>query len=606
MCGIVGHVTNSVLDREFIKKGQILHLKRGPDSGGVYETDSAIFGHRRLSILDLSHAGHQPFVSDPRYIMVFNGEIYNHIDLRTDLENPCQFQGSSDTESLYYSIIQRGFEETLRRCDGMYSVVFLDQQEKLLYFSRDDYGEKPLYFSHKFGNFYFSSSLASFAGKNFDMDSVSEWLKFGHNTSNCTMLEGVESADPNYTYVLKLSNWTIKKQKKIEKGLQKFQTLLHVKKDQDIVSLAEDILRNSVKSRMVSDVPVGVLLSGGIDSSLIAWKAKELDSNVETFSLIFDDPAYNERKFSKFVANELKTHHHEILFDEKEFLSNLGSYFDAMDHPISDQTTIPQYALCKSVASQVKVALSGDGADELFLGYPKYFGKETLRYIAMRKLINKNSKILVKLANFLRISPINHNRITRLIEDSKTNSQFRNYSIWSNSTIRELLGYDIHSDQKNWISDEIDFRTWDIENYLGRSLLIKTDLTSMAHSLEVRSPFLSPEMRRLSEYLITNEYESFAKKKYVWKKLSSRRFGQDFAYRKKAGFSFPIDAFLRRNMHAILSVAGINLSSGRRAIVDNRIFTFLVNEQLAGKNYGVYLWSLIMLENLANKIMPDI
>jgi asparagine synthase (glutamine-hydrolysing) len=593
MCGICGHLTLNKVDQAFIQKSQSLNALRGPDNSGIVNFGNGSFGHTRLSILDTTSFANQPFNKLTEYVMVYNGEIYNHNNLRAGSNH--KYVSSGDTESIYYSIIEKGFDKTISMIDGMYAIAFYNKITNKINFARDRFGEKPLYYLIDEKEFYFSSSLRSFNQADFNDRALADWLKFGYCSSSQTLKEQVFAADPSMVY--ELDALTMKVEKKPKKIMTHNYIAKKLLTKEILLKKAEKVLESSVESRMLSDVPVCVMLSGGIDSSLISWKASELVEKLDTFSLVFDDQRFDEGNYSRFVSRELKTNHHEIIFNDEKLNENLESLISNIDNPIADQAFIPQYLLCKEVSTFAKVALSGDGADEIFLGYPKYQAEENRSQKLTRELVYKYSKYLSFIMKKIPLNIIDLNRISRKIENSNKYNSIKNLQLWSDHLIKLLLKKPIEC--KNLLIDDdfSDLQKWDIRNYLGRNILIKTDTTSMSHSLEVRSPFLSNDMVELQKEIELSEFSYLSENKLIWKILAKKRFGKEFAFRRKQGFSFPLDKLINTVLKEKISEILENLGQTKQNKIDLKVFSDILNSHTRTENYGVYVWSLVVLSN---------
>ncbi|MCX6723491.1 MAG: asparagine synthase (glutamine-hydrolyzing), partial [Candidatus Staskawiczbacteria bacterium] len=397
MCGIIGirDFRNKISPQILSKMTDILSY-RGPDDSGIYidEKNNVGFGHRRLSILDLSSAGHQPMSDDNENIWVtFNGEIYNFKEIRKELENKGhRFKSNSDTEVIVKSYEEWGIE-AVKKYRGMFAFAIWDKTKEKLFLVRDRAGVKPLYYYHKDNLFLFSSELKSFHQhpkfeKEINFDALALFLQFGYILAPHTIFQDAYKLNPGH-YLEIDKNGSLKEIKYwditdyyLEKPINK--------PEDEIEKELEQILIESFNYRMVSDVPVGVFLSGGIDSSLVAALLQTNSKNsIKTFTIGFNEKEYNEAPYAKKIARHLKTDHNEIYCTSKDALEIIPKLSEIYDEPFGDSSSIPTYLVSKFARQQVKVALSADAGDELFCGYSRY------------ELLNNYYKIIQKTPSFL-------------------------------------------------------------------------------------------------------------------------------------------------------------------------------------------------------------
>ena len=390
MCGILGFIGDT--HSQFVDKKSILSSinRRGPDGSGSwsYEKDFLYFGHTRLSVLDLTENGKQPMISsNGRYVVTFNGEIYNFKDIKKNIENNTNnkiWKSNSDTEVLCESIQFYGLEKTLNMCDGMFAIGVFDKIKNELFLARDQFGEKPIYYGYIKNNFFFSSdlnfikSIRSNGLKN-NQKSIYLLAKYSYIPSPNTIYEDVYKLEPSHFLKININFFRDLKLKK------NFKTLNWLNEDSDkskIISKtsfnqyfekAEKSIEDSVKSRMISDVSIGSFLSGGIDSSLItAIMQKNSFKKIETFSIGQSDTRYNESNYAKEVSKQLGTYHNEYIVGKKEIIDTIEKINAVYSEPFADSSQIPSIILSAHVKKKVTVALTGDGGDELFGGYNRY------------------------------------------------------------------------------------------------------------------------------------------------------------------------------------------------------------------------------------------
>lgn len=390
MCGIVGLFSqNSVASGGQTLLGMLAAIRhRGPNAHGVWHDQVAglMLGHVRLSILDLSEAGAQPMVSaSGRYAIVFNGEIYNHLALRAELEtlSALRWRGHSDTETLLAGIEAWGLEATLQRCVGMFALAVWDTQAQVLQLARDRLGEKPLYYHYQDGQFAFASELKAlrlapgFAGQ-VDREALCLLLKHGYVPAPKTINAGVSKLPPGQIMSLGLVNGVVgAPEVRVYWSLDLVRVAgeaeLFVGSDTEAVNMLDGAIRESVRGQMLADVPLGAFLSGGVDSSTIVAMMQSVSSQpVKTFSIGFNEAGYSELTHARAVANHLQTDHTELVVSSEDALSVIPQLPHIYDEPFADVSQIPTFLLCQLAKTQVTVSLSGDAGDELLCGYNRY------------------------------------------------------------------------------------------------------------------------------------------------------------------------------------------------------------------------------------------
>ncbi|MFL5729908.1 MAG: asparagine synthase (glutamine-hydrolyzing) [Cytophagaceae bacterium] len=551
MCGIAGYINSTLTRNEFTKALNCLS-HRGPDSDGYFFDEIVGLGHKRLSIIDLSPAGSQPYRFE-NLVLVFNGELYNYKEVRDILiQDGYTFTSGSDTEVLIKAF-HKWREKAVDRFIGMFAFAVYDQQSGEMYLFRDRVGVKPLYYSLSNG-LIFGSELKVFKkiqiSLSIDRDAVYQYFRFGYITNDNSIFSEVKKLLPGH--YLKYKNgesdirqyWNpeIKRSPGLNEGIVEEQL--------------EELLTSCFRYRMVSDVPVGVFLSGGIDSSLVASILQKSYGNVNTFTIGFDQLAFNEAPYAKKVAEHLGTNHHEKILNGKSAKDLLYNFYDIYDEPFSDSSGIPT-ALVSSIAKAngVKVVLSADGGDELFCGYTHYqkIQKYIGRFYAPHSRKNKIQDYLINKLHasgiFRNFFPLNleHKLLTYqdLILSKDIVGFYENYiSNQAEKELETLTGkgtfkssrYEYHG-QGN-ASEQMMY--WDLLHYLPDDLLVKVDRATMYHSIEGREPFLD---HRLIEYSLGLPFEykfREGKNKYILKKILSRHIPEELFERPKKGFSIPI------------------------------------------------------------------
>jgi len=631
MCGIAGFFTPDavVTPQETFalsqKMGQSLY-HRGPDGGDSWVDASCGLGlaHRRLAIIDLSEAGHQPMTShDGRFVMVYNGEVYNSDDLRPELEaQGHQFNGHSDSEVILNGFAQWGIEATVKRLIGMFAIALWDKREQCLYLIRDRLGIKPLYWYLNDKTLLFASELKAFHQhpgfeKKIDRQSVSSYLRHNCIPAPYSIYENTQKLRAGH--ILRLD-------RDLHPVIRAFWSMDDVVgQDQTDMSRLEAIeeldklARDAVKRRMVSDVPLGAFLSGGIDSSLVAALMQAQSSNpVKTFSIGFEDQGYNEAVHAAEVAKHLGTDHTELYVTPTEARDVIASLPDFYDEPFADSSQIPTYLVSKMTRNHVTVALSGDGGDELFGGYNRYF------------LAQKYAKTIFTLPPALRkiaagtlnaFPPAFWDNVFHLVPKSKRPAQPSNkiqklagllggdlddlyphlVSHWGEPD-KLVLGATERRDGPIWserskslVPDLIERMQYlDVLTYLPDDILTKVDRASMAVSLEARVPLLD---HRLVEFAwrLPKEYKIHdGQGKWILRQVLYKYVPKELIERPKMGFGVPIDQWLRGPLK---DWAG-DLLHMDNDLLDKRLILQKWQEHQSGKqNWQYHLWDILMLQS---------
>lgn len=635
MCGIAGFVD---LKRQMPQDRlrQIGHAMgeriahRGPDSWDCWadETVGVSFAHRRLSIIELSPSGAQPMSSsDGRYVVVFNGEIYNFEDLRVWVEAAAGrvWRGRSDTEVMLEALSLYGIEATLQRCNGMFAIALWDRQEHTLTLARDRIGEKPLYYGLSSDTFLFGSELKAFRAHpswrgRMDSSVLPSYLRFGYVPAPRTIYEGIWKLPPGTFATVPLAKlgeplvpapyWTFPKPNPT--GMDPVQA----------VDELQDLLRASIRRQTVSDVPLGAFLSGGIDSSVVTAMMQEQSSRpVRSFSIGFDDPALNEAPHAKAIATHIGTEHTELYVSARQAMDLAPSLGEIYDEPFADSSQIPTTLLARLVRDHVTVALSGDAGDELFGGYVRYdvlqqfqaFGggvPEPLRG-ALAKMIGvvplgplRFVTGLVSKDIAARVRPDQISRVQRLLRMESGQTLYRNLM----SQISEP-GHLISAPERSSLLDnkalwnEIGASgPWaaytDALTYLPDDILVKVDRASMASSLEVRVPLLDPDIIALASRVDWKTKTHDGQLKWPLKTLLERYVPRSLFDRPKMGFGVPLGAWLRGDLRSwaeeILRSDVGPVAGHLDAVEIQRLW----DDHLSGRQDSASaLWTILMLKD---------
>lgn len=582
MCGIAGWVNltsdwNPLHSEEVLRSmcGRMVH--RGPDSEGVWLDETAALGMRRLSIIDLA-TGEQPVYSEDRsVVVVMNGEIYNFRELRTGLERKGhRFGTNTDTEVLPHLYEEYG-ESMVEHLNGMFAFALWDQARRKLLIARDRFGEKPLYYGI-FGNrLVFGSELKVLTADpsvdiGLDLESLRQFLSFDYVPAPRSIYRGIKKLPAAHMMVVENGEVQIRRYWNLS-----WKKNPHFRDPEEAADALEDLLSDSVKMRLVSDVPLGILLSGGIDSSAVAALANLLsDEKVKTFSIGFDEDSFDESRYARMVARHIGSDHHEERLSVERAAELITGIADWLDEPLSDGSLIPTYLLSKFVRQHVTVALGGDGGDEIFAGYPMYPGHRAAGvYASIPGFIR--SGVIEPLVERLPVSTRNLSfdyRAKRFVRASRYDLVARHHS-WFGSfspdeaadvlsgEVRAVLEGDVHDGVRDLLklcdakTDVEKMQFADINYYMAEDILTKVDRASMAVSLEVRAPFLDPRIAEFAASLPLDFKLRRGKGKYVLRKAVEDHLPGQILDRPKKGFGIPIAEWLKGKlnplMHELLS-----------------------------------------------------
>ena len=565
MCGITGFASNrNQVSREWFLKGRDRLTHRGPDDSGSWISDNGSIGlgHRRLSILDLSKSGHQPMKNiDKSLIIVFNGELYNYIDLKKELISLGYiFESETDTEVILQAYKNWGIK-CVEKFNGMFSFSIYDKYKNIFFLARDRCGEKPLFFSLNNNEFCFSSELkALFENPRIEriMNPIAldMYLARGYVQNDISIIKGIKKLPPAHAMIFNLDSSKIK--------MWRYWSLpknnvsdLYFKNDQkiELVNKFDKLLENAVSKQLQADVPVGVLLSGGVDSSIIAAIASRLSKKpIKTFTVGFDDyESFNEFEYARLIADYFKTDHIEISVDniKPEIILKLIHNFD---EPMADSSMIPTYLISELVREHCKVALGGDGGDELFGGYKHYnrllFMKEKLGWVHphFRSSISKILNTLLPLGfigkNWLKALGSDLEKEVPLI------GQFFDKK-WRKNLTSGMLNLEDNKGLNNKSKDMNNLleraTRKDFNNYLSEDILVKLDRASMAHSLELRSPLLDFNIIEFAFSEIPSNMKATSQNRKIFlKNFAKTILPPKFDFNRKQGFSIPLAEWIKK------------------------------------------------------------
>jgi|CXWL01.1.fsa_nt_gi asparagine synthase (glutamine-hydrolysing) len=632
MCGIVGVVEGRGLEvpRAQVEAALAAIRYRGPDDQGLWSEERVTFGHLRLSIVDLSPAGHQPmFSADERYVITYNGEIYNHNALRAELdaESAHNWRGSSDTEVLLELISRRGVEAALKKVDGMFAFALWDRREKRLFLARDRFGEKPLFYTTRGDGLAFASELQALEQfKTLDLqvsrDNVARYFTCGYVPSPFSIYDNVFKLPP-----ASLLTWKAGEQAKIIEYWSIDEMARGAIAERRPMNMAEAVdeldrlIQASVAERMSADVPVGVFLSGGIDSSVVTAAMQRCASRpVTTLTLGFEDPRFNEADHARAIAKHLGSNHIEEMVTAEQALAVVTRLGHMYDEPLADSSQIPTYLVSEMARKYVTVALSGDGGDEGFAGYRRHFATpklwQRMRKLPMRgaagAMINAAPVSALNLGlGFLKgftdrygaggdVGPTLKRVAPWLGATSLINLHELSLEKWpSNEPVVPGAGSLNGRDHGFLPESEVDqLCLHDMRNYLPGDILAKVDRASMAVSLETRIPLLDPDVVRFALTLPEELRMKNAKGKLVLRETLKRYVPEEMFDRPKTGFSPPLENWL---LGPLRGWAEDLLSPQRLAshgLLDTqRVRDFWARYQRGGTMEEARLWSVLQLQS---------
>jgi asparagine synthase (glutamine-hydrolysing) len=558
MCGIAGVVDfdrNITINEEILDKMASPLKYRGPDQDGKYlfsnETLSLGFTHRRLSIIDLSENARQPMQDqEGKLVLVFNGEVYNYSALRSKLKQQ-YFQSTSDTEVVLYAIKEWGISEALKQIQGMFALALFDHSTQTLFLARDRFGEKPLYYHHSDKLFAFSSDIRSFSAlpiqKMLDSLAIGYYLGEMCTPGTRTVWNEIKKLQPG-TF-LSFDGSTVEIVPYWHPEYREKRVLT----DKELLDKMEQLLEKAVQKTLVSDVPVGCFLSGGIDSSLVAmYAAKHSKERLKTFTVGFDFNHFDESQYAKYVSDSIKSDHYELTLSHFP-LEEVNTLLKEYGEPFADSSAIPTYYISKFAAEHVKVCIGGDGGDELFGGYgshsqgyrmQQWYGLKSLKSLLNALSFSPKARYLegiMKMDPAILSQALNRGmgfseyQLLKLTGDNRLANEV------SNEHIR------IMNEALTGVSSPFDaILSGSIQTRLPNDYLVKTDRASMFNCLELRTPFLDQDLFEFTSTLPYTQLMKGGVNKYITKTISRNHFTKEFVDRPKMGFGVPIGEWMKK------------------------------------------------------------
>ncbi len=624
MCGIAGYwlkSDNATSQLTKLEKAIKRLNKRGPDHSSFFYQQNVALGHARLSIIDTSSAAHQPFTDNSgKYTIIFNGEIYNYRQHRKILEKEgVEFRTNSDTEVLL-ELFKRYYTKTPSILNGFFAFAIYNHVSNELFVARDRFGIKPLYISEDNEQICFASEIKALVEFNIDKtpdhQSINRYFQLNYIPGPDTIFKNVKQIMPGHSLLINGSGTkTIKyyappQKPTYEGGYNEAQQKLKA------------LMLKSVEKRLIADVPLGSFLSGGIDSSIIATLTAKINPNIESFSIGFpDEPYYDETLYAKAVANKAGLKHHVIGVHSKDMLEALPDVLDYIDQPFADSSAIPVYILSREVKKHVTVALSGDGADELFGGYRKHMAHKRALSPSIGNTLLKTAAPIFELAP--------HSRQNKIADKARQAARFsrgiklkgaERYWFWasisSESYANELLlNASDNNEKKPWESLELDIPDQhelhhilnaDIKMLLPNDMLAKVDMMSMANSLEVRVPFLDHEIVDFSMQLPAHYKINKNQQKRILQDTFRDELPEILYNRPKKGFEIPLVNWFRTDLNGFIFHEMLNTEKIKKQGILNPATIAKLKSQLMSASPGdapARIWALIVFQQWWDKYM---
>lgn len=621
MCGIVGIYAKQPQGKtnfSLVSNAVATMTKRGPDCQHIFTNEKICFGHARLSVIDLANAASQPMHDiTGRYTIIYNGEVYNFLHLRNNLQKKgYKFKTDTDTEVILYSYIDEG-AACLNKLNGFFAFAIYDSQEDILFIARDRVGQKPLLFYSNDDSFCFASEMKALIAleipRKLDMNSLSMYLQYNYIPSPNTIFENVEKLDPGTYLTITKGKTMAVRYYNIPYNYSNFESISY----DDAQATLRSLLELSVVDRMIADVPLGAFLSGGIDSSVVVAEASKYVKKLDTFSIGYaDEPFFDETRYAQLVADKFKTNHHVFKLTNNDLFDNLYNVLDYIDEPFADSSAIAVNILSRETRKHVTVALSGDGADELLGGYNKHSAHlraiESNSFNMMIKTLHSLSKNMPQSRNSYFGNRIR--QINRYADGLKHNYKDR-YIAWASlmnaEKAQSLINNNISKQELNKretnITDCIrnanqikDILYADMHLVLVSDMLFKVDMMSMANSLEVRNPFLDYRIINFIFSLPDNYLINKNMRKRVLRDAYKDVLPAELYRRPKHGFEVPLLNWFKGELKSTIENDYLNDEFIREQKIFNPEQVKLLLAQLQSNNPGdvqAHIWALIVFQH---------
>ncbi|MFV0389610.1 MAG: asparagine synthase (glutamine-hydrolyzing) [Pyrinomonadaceae bacterium] len=618
MCGIVGIVNKSErVERGVLEKMNSAIFHRGPDEDGFFCVDNIGLAMRRLAIIDLA-GGQQPiFNSDRTKAIVFNGEIYNFQELRGNLEEEgVSFQTNSDTE-VVVQLYEKYGVDCLQHLRGMFAIAIWDSSKKELFLARDRVGKKPLLYSHQSnGNLIFGSEFKAVLqhpaiAREVDYDAIDSYMSLLCVPAPQTAFKEIRKLEPGHW--LRWRNGEIEIKRYWQPDFSKKIKISEQEAEEETLR----ILREATRIRMISDVPLGAFLSGGVDSSaVVALMAKESEKPVKTFSIGFEEQDFSELKYAKRVAEHVGAEYNEFVV-KPDALAILPTLVEHYGEPYADSSAIPTYYVSRETRKFVTVALNGDGGDESFAGYERHVAMKIAQAYhrlpkVLRKRLIETAVELIPTSEIKRSRARDAKRFLKVASLEKTDRYFRWMSTFMPDAKATLYSAGFQNEVRKNNPQEF-LNRWFTEangagivdatlltdqmTYLPNDLLVKVDIASMANSLEARSPFLDHKLIEFAASLPEKVKLPGYSTKHLLKRVAAKLVPREVVYRRKMGFGVPIGNWFRGEMKDFVRDSLLSEKAKKRGITNPAIVERYLNDHIsAKKDYTMQIWTLMMLE----------
>ena len=614
MCGITGfkNYSSNIDLKQSLEKGTHQLSLRGPDNQATFFHESIGLGHTRLSIIDTSDKANQPMTDQSgRYTLVFNGEIYNYRELSKTID--VDLTTSSDTEVLLHLLIEEG-ENCLTKLNGFFAFAFYDTKEETMLLARDRIGIKSLHYYQNSDFFAFGSEMKALFSfpipRKINHQALQSYLRFTYLPQTQSMVNGVKKLLPGHYMKVYEKELDIKPYWKLKK-------LTQFTGDYDSAKYRTvSLLEESVQRRMVADVPLGSFLSGGTDSSAVVSMAVRFNPNIHTFSIGYKDHSFfDETNYAELVAEKFKTNHTTFSLTNDDLLDSLPNVLDYIDEPFADSSAIPTYILSDRVSKKMKVALSGDGADELFGGYYKHLAFSnslnrngvnflikhlggSFKYLPKSRssFLGNQIRRISKYADLLNLKPSD-----RYVHLASFNQNPGQYLLKSNH-LDQNRSHDFHSS----CTDLNSFLDQDLQMVLPGDMLTKVDLMSMANSLEVRVPFLDPDLVNFTRSLPPHFKVSGNKRKMILQDAFEHILPKELHHRSKKGFEVPLLSWLRNELNQDIEAEVFNTDYLKHQNLFDADSILSLRNQLYSNNPGdvhSIVWSIYVFQKWYKKWM---
>jgi asparagine synthase (glutamine-hydrolysing) len=642
MCGICGKIRTDgkPVDEDLIRRMTSVITHRGPDDEGIYISPAGAnqrngfcvgLGHRRLSIIDLTEAGRQPMSNEDKTVwMVFNGEIYNFLSLTKELEGRGhRFSSRSDGETIIHLYEEEGID-AVKKLVGMFAFAIWDEKKQILFLARDPVGIKPLVYCQDEKTLTFASEIKSIlqdpdVRKDMEWDAVSLYLTLNYIPAPYTIFKGIRKLKPGH--ILIWQNGDVR-----EKAYWNIDSATSSDNDtgKDLESRKESLFKSldeAVRMQMVADVPVGAFLSGGIDSSVIVGlMARHSSRPVKTYTIGYDDmPMFDETKYARVVADFNRTDHHEIKLTSRDVIAAIPEVLNSFDEPFGDSSAVPTYVVSRETAKDVKVALSGDGGDELFAGYRMYQGERLYsKYAVIPAIIRKKmiEPFLLSLPESRdQTIPENIRKIKKFVRGAKDSFEER-FVAWNEIFSKDLreailrgkrgmdhdLGKRLLSARLNEIDDDPINRMLyaDLKESLPGDMLKKVDAMSMLNSLEVRVPILDRLVCELAFSMRGDWKIRNGAGKYIFIETFKSILPPSLHKRPKWGFEMPISKWLKSELRFLIDEHLSGKAIARQGLFNDTVIKDLIDKLMSGRlDTSWQVWNLIVFQVWHKKYFPD-